>query len=86
MHGYQEEGTTTTPFDMVVLNWLDRFHLALDAIERVPGLNAAAGHVKQVFRDKLIEHKSYIRQHGEDMPEIQAWGWPYGTAGEHPQD
>jgi xylulose-5-phosphate/fructose-6-phosphate phosphoketolase len=74
VHGYQEEGTTTTPFDMVVLNRLDRFHLAIAAIERVAGVNAAAGHVKQRFRDKLIEHRAYVCEHGEDMPEIRNWG------------
>ncbi|CAA9366349.1 MAG: Xylulose-5-phosphate phosphoketolase @ Fructose-6-phosphate phosphoketolase, partial [uncultured Microvirga sp.] len=76
VHGYQEEGTTTTPFDMVVLNRLDRFHLAIDAIERVPGLNEAAA-VKQRFHDKLTEHTAYIRLHGEDMPEIREWVWDY---------
>ena len=86
VHGYGEEGTTTTPFDMTVLNQLDRYHLAIDAIERVPGLNAAAAHVKQLFRDKLIEHHGYIREHGQDMPEILAWGWRYGTAAARSQD
>ena len=80
VRGFIEEGTTTTPFDMVVLNRLDRFHLAMDVIERVPGLQSKAAHVRQHFRDKLIEHRSYIDQHGEDMPEIQNWSWPYGTA------
>jgi xylulose-5-phosphate/fructose-6-phosphate phosphoketolase len=80
VRGYIEEGTTTTPFDMVVLNRLDRFHLAMDVIERVPGLESKAAHVKQHFRDKLIEHRSYIDEHGEDMPEIQTWSWPSSTA------
>jgi xylulose-5-phosphate/fructose-6-phosphate phosphoketolase len=80
VRGYVEEGTTTTPFDMVVLNRLDRFHLAMDVIERVPGLSERAAHVKQHFRDKLIEHRGYVRLHGEDMPEIENWGWPYKTA------
>jgi xylulose-5-phosphate/fructose-6-phosphate phosphoketolase len=79
VRGYNEEGTTTTPFDMVVLNRLDRFHLAIDVIERVPGLGAKAAHVQQHFRDKLIKHHDYVRQHGEDMPEIQNWSWPYKT-------
>jgi phosphoketolase len=79
VRGFNEEGTTTTPFDMVVLNRLDRFHLAMDVIERVPGLAAKAAHVTQRFRDKLTEHRNYVRQHGEDMPEIQNWGWPYKT-------
>ncbi len=82
VHGFEEEGTTTTPFDMVVLNRLDRFHLAIDVIDRVPGLSTTAAHIRQQFRDKLIEHDRYIRQHGEDMPEIQRWNWPYKTAAE----
>jgi xylulose-5-phosphate/fructose-6-phosphate phosphoketolase len=82
VHGFEEEGTTTTPFDMVVLNRLDRYHLAIDVLERVPGLGTAAAAVKQQFRDKLIEHTRYVRAHGEDMPEIRDWGWPYGTAAE----
>jgi xylulose-5-phosphate/fructose-6-phosphate phosphoketolase len=80
VRGYIEEGTTTTPFDMVVLNKLDRFHLAIEVIERVPGLVSRAAHVRQLFRDKLLEHKRYIDQHGEDMPEIQNWSWPHRTA------
>jgi len=76
VRGYAEEGTTTTPFDMVVLNQLDRFHLAIEAIERVPGLDVAAAHVKQQFRDALIEHSRYVREHGEDMPQIRDWVWP----------
>jgi xylulose-5-phosphate/fructose-6-phosphate phosphoketolase len=75
VRGFIEEGTTTTPFDMVVLNRLDRFHLAIDVIERVPGLGARAAHAKQRFRDKLIEHRHYVDEHGEDMPEIQNWRW-----------
>ena len=73
VRGYKEEGTTTTPFDMVVRNDLDRFHLAGDVIDRVPGLAAAAAHVKQALRDKRIEHKQYIAEYGEDMPEIRNW-------------
>jgi xylulose-5-phosphate/fructose-6-phosphate phosphoketolase len=80
VHGFEEEGTTTTPFDMVVLNRLDRFHLAIDVIDRVPGLSTGAAHIRQQFRDKLIEHTRYVREHGEDMPEIQEWSWPYKTA------
>jgi len=75
VRGYKEEGTTTTPFDMVVLNDLDRFHLANDVIDRVPGLSHRAGHAKQWLRDKLLEHKAYIREHGEDMPEVRDWQW-----------
>ncbi|MGY3486526.1 xylulose-5-phosphate/fructose-6-phosphate phosphoketolase [Bradyrhizobium sp. USDA 4011] len=81
VRGFAEEGTTTTPFDMVVLNGLDRFHLAIEAIERVPGLDIAAAHVKQQFRDALIEHTRYVREHGEDMPQIRDWVWPYGATG-----
>ncbi|MDB5655542.1 MAG: phosphoketolase [Tardiphaga sp.] len=80
VHGFEEEGTTTTPFDMVVLNKLDRYHLAIDVIERVPGLDVTAAAIKQQFRDALIEHTRYVRAHGEDMPEIRDWSWPYGTA------
>ena len=75
VRGFIEEGTTTTPFDMVVLNRLDRFHLAMDVIDRVPGLGARAAHAKQRFRDKLIEHRHYVDENGEDMPEIQNWRW-----------
>jgi len=81
VRGYNEEGTTPPPFDMVVLNRLDRFHLAMDVIEWVPGLGSKAAHLKQHFRDKLIEHRDYVGRHGEDMPEIQNWSWPYITAG-----
>jgi xylulose-5-phosphate/fructose-6-phosphate phosphoketolase len=79
VRGYKEEGTTTTPFDMVVLNDLDRFHLAEDVIDRVPGLGPRAAYVKQALRDKLLDHKQYIRKHGDDMPEIKNWRW--GAAG-----
>lgn len=75
VRGYKEEGTTTTPFDMVVLNQLDRFNLADDAIDRVPHLRYKAAHVKQMLHNKLIEHKQYVREHGEDMPEIRDWKW-----------
>jgi xylulose-5-phosphate/fructose-6-phosphate phosphoketolase len=78
VRGFEEEGTTTTPFDMVVLNELDRFHLAIEVIERVPGLAVVAAHIKQQFRDALIEHTRYVRQHGEDMPQIRDWKWSYG--------
>jgi xylulose-5-phosphate/fructose-6-phosphate phosphoketolase len=76
VRGYKEEGTTTTPFDMVVLNQLDRFNLAGDAIDRVPRLQAVGGHVKQLIRDKLLQHAQYIRAHGEDLPEVRDWVWP----------
>ena len=75
VRGYKEEGTTTTPFDMVVLNDLDRFHLVADVIDRVPALAPRAAHVRQAIRDKLVEHKQYIATHGEDMPEIRNWRW-----------
>jgi xylulose-5-phosphate/fructose-6-phosphate phosphoketolase len=75
VRGYKEEGTTTTPFDMAVLNDLDRFHLVIDVIDRVPSLGYRAAHLKQAMRDKLIEHAQYIRRHGQDMPEILEWQW-----------
>jgi len=75
VRGYKEEGTTTTPFDMVVLNELDRFHLVGDVIDRVPSLGARAAYAKQSIRNKLLDHKRYIHKHGEDMPEIRAWKW-----------
>lgn len=75
VRGYKEEGTTTTPFDMVVLNDLDRFRLVSDVIDRVPSLGARAAYAKQAIRDKLIEHKQYITKHGEDLPEIRDWKW-----------
>lgn len=75
VRGYKEEGTITTPFDMVVLNDLDRFHLVGDVIDRVPDLGAKAAYLKQYIRDRLIEHKEYIYKYGEDMPEIKNWKW-----------
>ena len=75
VHGYNEEGTTTTPFDMVVMNGLDRFHLALDVIDRLPQLGPRAAYFRQGVRDRLIEHKQYIEKYGEDMPEITGWRW-----------
>ena len=80
VRGYKEEGTTTTPFDMVVLNTLDRFHLVMDVANQVPKLQAQAAHIKQLMRDKLIEHTQYIHLHGEDMPEIRDWKWPEAKA------
>jgi xylulose-5-phosphate/fructose-6-phosphate phosphoketolase len=77
VRGYKEEGTTTTPFDMTVLNDLDRFHLAGDAIDRVPRLRNIAAHIKQDLRNRLIAHKRYIDKHGDDMPEIRDWKWTY---------
>ena len=75
VRGYKEEGTTTTPFDMCVLNQIDRFDLAIDVIDRVPGLKDVAAHVREELKNKLIEHRQYIRTHGEDMPEIRNWEW-----------
>ena len=75
VRGYKEEGTTTTPFDMLVLNDLDRFHLVGDVIDRVPKLGSIAAHAKQAIQEKLIDHKRYVKQYGEDMPEIREWKW-----------
>ena len=79
VRGFIEEGTTTTPFDMTVLNELDRYHLAIEAIERVPGLKEKAGHVAKSLHGKLQEHFAYVREHGEDMPEIRDWAWRSGS-------
>jgi xylulose-5-phosphate/fructose-6-phosphate phosphoketolase len=76
VRGYVEEGSTTTPFDMVVRNRLDRFHLVGDVIDRVAKVGAAAVYAKQAIRDKLIEHKHHIAQHGIDMPQVREWRWP----------
>jgi xylulose-5-phosphate/fructose-6-phosphate phosphoketolase len=73
VRGYKEEGTTTTPFDMLVQNDLDRFHLVLDVIDRVPRLGARAAYVMQTMHQRLIEHRRYIRQHGEDLPGVRSW-------------
>jgi xylulose-5-phosphate/fructose-6-phosphate phosphoketolase len=81
VRGYKEEGTTTTPFDMVVLNDLDRFHLAEDVIDRLPQLGPRAAYFKQAIRDKLIDHKHYIETYGEDMPEITGWRWAQAAPG-----
>jgi xylulose-5-phosphate/fructose-6-phosphate phosphoketolase len=75
VRGYKEEGTTTTPFDMVVVNDLDRFHLVGDVVDRVPSLGTRAAYVKQLIRDKLIAHRNYIDKHGEDLPEVRNWRW-----------
>jgi xylulose-5-phosphate/fructose-6-phosphate phosphoketolase len=75
VRGYKEEGTTTTPFDMAVLNEMDRFHLVDDVIDRVPALGTRAAYAKQGIRDKLIDHARYIRAFGQDLPEIREWAW-----------
>jgi xylulose-5-phosphate/fructose-6-phosphate phosphoketolase len=77
VRGYKEEGTTTTPFDMVMLNDLDRFHLVMDVIDRVPGLASSAGRLRQMMTDKRLSCRAYTRQEGEDAPEIRDWRWPY---------
>ena len=77
VRGYKEEGSTTTPFDMVVRNDLDRFHLVSDVVDRVPTLGAKAAYLKERMRDKRIEHRQYITRHGQDMPEIREWKWSY---------
>jgi xylulose-5-phosphate/fructose-6-phosphate phosphoketolase len=80
--GYKEEGTTSTPFDMCVLNELDRFHLVSDVIDRVPKLGARAAYAKQAIRDKLIERKEFICRHGDDISEITDWEWGQAMASE----
>jgi xylulose-5-phosphate/fructose-6-phosphate phosphoketolase len=75
VRGYKEEGTITTPFDMAVLNELDRFHLVSDTIDRLPQVGSRAGYIKQAMREKLIYHRQYIREAGQDMPEILEWRW-----------
>jgi xylulose-5-phosphate/fructose-6-phosphate phosphoketolase len=77
VRGYREEGTTTTPFDMVMLNDLDRFRLVMDVIDRVPGLASRAAPIRQMMADQRVEARAYTREHGEDRPEIQRWTWPY---------
>ena len=79
VRGYKEEGTTTTPFDMVMLNDLDRFHLVVDVIDRVPGLAARAGHVRELMLDRRLEARAYTREVGDDLPEIRDWTWPGPT-------
>jgi xylulose-5-phosphate/fructose-6-phosphate phosphoketolase len=76
VRGYKEEGTTTTPFDMVVMNDMDRYKLVMDVIDRVPGLATRAAVVRQRMVDKRAEHHRYVREHGEDLPEVRDWTWP----------
>jgi xylulose-5-phosphate/fructose-6-phosphate phosphoketolase len=81
VRGYKEEGTTTTPFDMVMLNDLDRFHLVIDVIDRVPGLAERAAHLRQHMVDERLRHRAYTREHGEDPPELSGWSWPQDGVG-----
>jgi xylulose-5-phosphate/fructose-6-phosphate phosphoketolase len=78
VRGYKEEGTTTTPFDMVVRNDMDRYHLVADVFDRTPQLRARAAYAKQELQNKLIDHRAYIARYGDDLPEIRDWKWPYG--------
>ena len=78
VRGYKEEGTTTTPFDMVMLNDLDRYHLVMDVIDRVPGLAERAAHVRQDMEDERLRHRAYTREHGEDPADVNDWRWPAG--------
>ena len=82
VRGYKEEGTTTTPFDMTVMNQIDRYDLAMDVIDRVPRLHGSAGHARDALKNKLIEHRIHVRTHGEDLPEVRHWTW---TGGSGPQ-
>ncbi|MEU3166466.1 phosphoketolase family protein [Streptosporangium sp. NPDC006930] len=77
VRGYKEEGTTTTPFDMVMLNDIDRFHLVMDVIDRVPGLAERSAHLRQHMVDARLTARAYTREHGEDLPEIRDWTWPH---------
>ncbi|MDP9843793.1 phosphoketolase [Streptosporangium lutulentum] len=77
VRGYREEGTTTTPFDMAMLNDIDRFHLVMDVVDRVPGLGTRAAHLRQHMVDERLRARAHTREHGEDPPEIRDWAWPY---------
>ena len=78
MRGYIEEGTTTTPFDMVMLNDLDRFHLVIDVIDRVPGLGERAADLRQRMVDERLRHRAHTREAGDDSPDVRDWRWPGG--------
>ena len=82
VRGYKEEGTITTPFDLRVQNDIDRFHLVLDVIDRLPRLGSKGAYLKQQLKDKLTLHKQYVQQHGRDMPEILDWKWEGSTGNE----
>ena len=86
VRGYKEEGTTTTPFDMVMLNDLDRFQLVIDVIDRVPGLGSRCGALRQRMADARLDARAYTREHGEDSPEISGWVWPYEPDGTRRDD
>ena len=77
VHGFQEQGTTTTPFDMVMLNDLDRFRLVVDVVDRVPGLAASGAHLRDEMEQARLEARAWTREHGEDLPAIRDWTWPY---------
>ena len=81
MRGYKEEGTTTTPFDMVMLNDLDRYHLVIDVIDRVPSLQSTCATLRQQMVDKRIAAREYTRAHGDDIPEVRDWVWPGAGGG-----
>ncbi len=81
VRGYKEEGSTTTPFDMCVRNDLDRFHLALDVLDRVPRLEDVTAHFRQWLRDQLVDHRNYVERHGDDLPWVKNWQWPYDSPG-----
>ncbi len=85
VRGYKEEGTTTTPFDMVMLNDLDRFHIVMDVIDRVAGLTERAAHLRQHMSDERLRHRAYTRKHGDDPPELRNWTWPFADEGPYPQ-
>ena len=80
MRGYKEEGTTTTPFDMVMMNDLDRYHLVMDVMDRVPNVGPRAAYVRQAMVDRRLRARQHTRDTGEDLPEIQNWVWPFESA------